>query len=110
VRSGVAGSGDIGFVAYGAGRQFEASVEFVRELPRPITAISYFGDPDDPGLSIALNAARNAERAGLPPITPAEQLYSLLLEHGRPAPWSARHPPAAQDASRHGYLGRSVAQ
>ena len=59
----------------------------MRELPRPITAISYFGDLDDPGLSIAVNAARNAERAGLPPITPAEQLYSLLLEHGRPAPW-----------------------
>jgi len=87
VRSGIARTGDIGFVAYGAGRQFEASVEFVRELPRPITAISYFGDLDDPGLSIAVNAARNADRAGLPPITPAEQLYSLLLEHGRPAPW-----------------------
>jgi hypothetical protein len=87
VRSGVAGTSDIGFVAYGARRQFEASVEFVRELHHPVTAISYFGDLDDPGLSIAVNAARNADRAGLPPITPAEQLYSLLLEHGRPAPW-----------------------
>lgn len=81
------GCGDVGVLAYGAGRQFEASVTYVAELPVTIERVLYFGDIDDPGLEIAMNANRRAIELGLPPVQPAGDLYRLLTHVGRTAPW-----------------------
>lgn len=52
--------------------------------------MTYFGDLDDPGLAIPVNASRNATRLGLPEVEPAAWLYRLLTEHGTRAPWELR--------------------
>lgn len=83
----LAETGDIGLIAYGAGRQFEASVSYIADLPRDAQRVLYFGDLDDPGLSIAANAARSAKSLELPAIEPAVGLYQLLIQYGRRAPW-----------------------
>lgn len=90
LRRYLAGRSDAGLIAFGAGRQFEATVEYVAELPRPVETVAYFGDLDDPGLAIPINASRNATRLGLPEITPAADLYRLLAAHGTRAPWERR--------------------
>ncbi|MHB0869393.1 MAG: Wadjet anti-phage system protein JetD domain-containing protein [Chloroflexota bacterium] len=69
----------IGFVAYGQGGQFQASVSFALELPRPVTDILYYGDVDLKGLAIAVGAAEAAAGLGLPPLRPAEGPYRELL-------------------------------
>jgi hypothetical protein len=83
----VAGCGEVGVIAYGAGRQFEAAVSYVAELPAAVDRVLYFGDLDDPGLEIAVNAARRSAELGLPVVEPAGGLYRLLFEVGRAAPW-----------------------
>lgn len=90
----------IGMVAYGYGRQFPSSVLFVTELPQTVTRILYYGDLDLEGLEIALETARAARKAGLPPVEPAAGLYRLLLEVGRPGPETGRRvtEPAARRA------------
>jgi hypothetical protein len=79
--------GEVGVIAYGAGRQFEAAVSYVAELPVPVERILYFGDVDDPGLEIPASASRRAVELGLPAVAPAAGLYRLLAQVGRPAPW-----------------------
>ena len=82
----------LGFVAYGGGNAFPATVEFVRDLPDvahhggPITDIRYFGDLDMEGLDVARRAAetRAPRRARLPPVLPAVGLYARLFRVGVP--------------------------
>jgi hypothetical protein len=73
----------IGFLAYGAGNQFVASVSFAVELPRPVERILYYGDVDLDGLEIPARTAAVASEAGLPPVEPAAGLYRALLSLGR---------------------------
>lgn len=75
---------DIGYVAWGAGAAFEASVTSVGRLPG-ITRIVYFGDIDADGLRFPASATMLAAELGLPPIEPAVSLYRLLFEHGHRA-------------------------
>jgi Uncharacterized protein conserved in bacteria C-term(DUF2220) len=118
----------LGFVAYGGGNAFPASVEFVRDLPTlashggPITDIRYFGDLDAEGLDIARRAADTARRASLPDVLPAVGLYARLLRSGVPqtdAPVSAERAetlvewlPGTLRAEAYGHLveGRRLAQ
>ena len=82
----------LGFVAYGGGNAFPATVEFVRDLPDvahhggPITDIRYFGDLDMEGLDVARRAAEAARLAGLSPILPAVGLYARMFRAGVPQP------------------------
>jgi hypothetical protein len=70
--------GPVGFLAWGAGGAFEASVRSCGELAG-ITCIRYFGDLDFDGLRIPRNAAATAAAEGLQPLLPAEGLYRRLL-------------------------------
>ena len=81
-----------GIVAYGGGRAFVDSVEYLRTLGCEVTAIDYAGDLDEPGLRIALAARETARRAGgLPDLGPAPGLHAMMLraaeQFGRPAGW-----------------------
>ncbi|MDA8218360.1 MAG: DUF2220 family protein [Dehalococcoidales bacterium] len=75
-------SDGIGFLAYGAGNQFTASVTFVGELEPRVERVLYFGDIDLRGLWIPMQAAAKAEGEGLPTVTPAGGLYRALLAVG----------------------------
>ncbi|MET8453157.1 Wadjet anti-phage system protein JetD domain-containing protein [Streptomyces sp. NPDC005209] len=68
------------FIAFGAGRSFEASVSRLTELSG-IHRILYYGDLDADGLAIPARASLTALQHGLPPIEPATDLYRLLLGH-----------------------------
>ncbi|MEU6372137.1 Wadjet anti-phage system protein JetD domain-containing protein [Streptomyces sp. NPDC046909] len=72
--------GRIGYIAFGSGRAFEASVENITELT-DIHRIVYYGDLDAEGIAIPARASINGARHGLPPIEPATALYRLLLAH-----------------------------
>lgn len=78
----------LGFVAYGGGNAFPATVEFIRDLPAlanhggPITDVRYFGDLDAEGLDVARRADDAARRADLPAVLPAVGLYARLLRAG----------------------------
>jgi len=72
----------VGWVAYGAGNQVGAAVPGLARL-RP-TSLWYFGDLDARGLRFAVDAARAAAEAGLPPVRPHHWLYETLLTVGRP--------------------------
>ncbi len=78
----------LGFVAYGGGNAFPATVEFIRDLPGlanhggPITDVRYFGDLDAEGLDVARRADEAVRRAGLPEVVPAVGLYARLLRAG----------------------------
>ncbi|MFE1291775.1 Wadjet anti-phage system protein JetD domain-containing protein [Streptomyces sp. NPDC058751] len=72
--------GRIGYVAFGSGRAFEASVENIAELSG-IHRIVYYGDLDAEGIAIPARASINGVQHGLPPIEPATALYRLLLAH-----------------------------
>jgi hypothetical protein len=79
--------GAVGYVAWGAGGAFEASVRSAADLPG-IELVRYFGDIDAAGLRIPRNAADTAIRESLPPVTPAVELYRALLattvrQHGQ---------------------------
>ncbi len=79
--------GTVGYVAWGAGGAFEASVRSAGDLPG-IERVRYFGDIDMAGLRIPRNAADTAGRESLPPVTPAVELYEALLatsvrQHGQ---------------------------
>jgi hypothetical protein len=75
---------EIRWIAYGAGEQLGAIIPSLADLrPRP-AAISYFGDLDPEGLRFAAAGATSCEAAGLPPLRPAQRLYQLLLDRGRP--------------------------
>lgn len=72
--------GRIGYIAFGSGRAFEASVESIAELDG-IRRIVYYGDLDAEGIAIPARASFNGVQHGLPPIEPATGLYRLLLAH-----------------------------
>ncbi|WP_406326837.1 Wadjet anti-phage system protein JetD domain-containing protein [Streptomyces sp. NBC_00203] len=72
--------GRIGYIAFGSGRAFEASVENIAEFP-DIHRIVYYGDLDAEGIAIPARASINGTPHGLPPIEPATALYRLLLAH-----------------------------
>ena len=79
-------------VAYGGGRAFVESVEYLRTIGCEVTSIDYVGDLDEPGLKIALGARESARRAGvLPEVRPAPGLHAMMLtaasQFGHPAGW-----------------------
>ncbi|GAA0739577.1 hypothetical protein Drose_17040 [Dactylosporangium roseum] len=76
---------NVGFVGWGAGGAFEASVLSVGELP-DVRDIAYFGDLDADGLRIPAAAATAAAAEGLPAVRPAYGLYRLLLDCGAVQP------------------------
>ncbi|WP_224275663.1 Wadjet anti-phage system protein JetD domain-containing protein [Streptomyces sp. LS1784] len=76
--------GCIGYIAFGGGRAFEASVASITELPQ-IHRILYYGDLDADGLSIPARASVTATLLGLPHVEPAEGCYELLLTRPRSA-------------------------
>ncbi|MEV4015663.1 Wadjet anti-phage system protein JetD domain-containing protein [Nonomuraea angiospora] len=79
IRALVAGNcGQIGYVAFGGGHAFEASVARIRRLVG-VTDIAYYGDLDDDGLTIPQRANVSAAALGLPPVRPAASLYRLLV-------------------------------
>lgn len=82
-----------GYVAYGAGNAFEASVTYVVDLHPVPDRIRYFGDLDAEGVTIPVRASARALTAGLPAVEPHLGLYRLLLTSGRPQPVTSR--PAA---------------
>lgn len=75
----------VGYIAWGAGAAFEASVLSIGELP-DVRDVAYFGDLDADGLRIPASAAQTAAAEQLPAVRPAVGLYQLLLKHGIPQP------------------------
>lgn len=71
--------GQVGYVAFGSGHAFEASVAHIRKLVG-VTDIAYYGDLDDDGLTIPQRANVSAATLGLPPVRPAASLYQLLIQ------------------------------
>ncbi len=71
--------GQVGYVAFGGGHAFEASVARIARLDG-VTDIAYYGDLDNDGLTIPQRANVSAAAMGLPPIRPVDALYRLLLQ------------------------------
>jgi Protein of unknown function C-terminus (DUF2399) len=88
-------------VGWGAGSAFEASVLSVALLDPPVSRISYFGDLDEKGLRIPMNAAALAAAHELPQLCPASGLYDALFNLAAPQPGQRRvsEPSAAAVAS-----------
>jgi DNA-binding NarL/FixJ family response regulator len=82
----------VGEVVYSAGNTLGVVLVALAEAERP-AALAYFGDLDLRGLEIAAAGERFAAELALPHFEPAESLYRLLLEHGRPA--NVESPPEA---------------
>ena len=78
--------GEAGTIAYSAGNTLGAVLTAIADQGERPEALAYFGDLDIRGLEIAAAGARLAAELGLPPLNPAERLYRLLVDHGRPAP------------------------
>jgi hypothetical protein len=70
--------GKVGYVAFGGGHAFEASVARISKLAG-VTDIAYYGDLDEDGLTIPQRANVTAAALGLPPVRPAAGLYRLLV-------------------------------
>ncbi|MFZ5477568.1 MAG: Wadjet anti-phage system protein JetD domain-containing protein [Myxococcota bacterium] len=69
-------------VVYGAGSLFAGAAGFLGELRDrgvDFDRVEYFGDLDPKGVAIAAQAARLADRLGLPPIRPATRWYDRLV-------------------------------
>jgi Uncharacterized protein conserved in bacteria C-term(DUF2220) len=73
----------VGWIAWGAGQAFEASVLSVADLPQ-VTEVRYYGDLDASGLRIPAAASELAASEGLPEVQPATDLYRILLDRGAP--------------------------
>lgn len=71
--------GHVGYVAFGGGHAFEASVAHIARLDG-LNDIAYYGDLDNDGLTIPQRANVSAAVSGLPPVRPARGLYRLLLQ------------------------------
>jgi hypothetical protein len=69
----------VGWIAWGGGGAFEASIRSAGDLDPAVTEIRYFGDLDYNGLRIPANACATARTEGLPPLLPAVTLYRQLL-------------------------------
>lgn len=90
--------GHVGYVAFGGGHAFEASVARLARLDG-VTDIAYYGDLDNDGLVIPQRANVSAAASHLPPIRPAHGLYRLLLQRDVRGPAPKRVEPF--DAERH---------
>ncbi|MEU2388944.1 Wadjet anti-phage system protein JetD domain-containing protein [Streptomyces sp. NPDC012461] len=84
----------VGYVAFGGGHAFEASVTRIANL-KGVTDIAYYGDLDDDGLTIPQRANASGTASGLPPIRPALGLYQLLLKQNIQGPAPKRVDPLA---------------
>ncbi len=73
--------GPVGWIAWGAGQAFEASVLSVAELPQ-VTELRYYGDLDATGLRIPAAASELAIGEGLPEVQLSASLYRILLAQG----------------------------
>jgi hypothetical protein len=82
----------VGLVGWGAGTGFEASVLSVPRIGRAVGGFRYFGDLDENGLRVPSNAAALAASAGLPSVTPAAGLYSVMFRRGTPQPGQRKLP------------------
>ncbi|MEV3952263.1 Wadjet anti-phage system protein JetD domain-containing protein [Streptomyces halstedii] len=71
----------LGYVAWGLGSTFRASINTLAAKHR-VTEIRYFGDLDLSGLRIPYEADSTARDRGLPPVLPANTLYTALLDIG----------------------------
>lgn len=80
-----------GMVGYGGGAGFRRTVRYLASLDTSPERLVYVGDLDRPGLRIADAACRAARDAGLPPLEPATDLHSRMMERaeafGRPGGW-----------------------
>ncbi len=88
-------AGEAGTIIYSAGNTLGVVLTALADQEVRPEALAYFGDLDVRGLEIAASGARLAAELGLPPLNPAERLYRLLLDHGRPAP-AGTHPGSAK--------------
>lgn len=84
--------GRVGYVAFGGGHAFEASITRIAKL-KGVTDIAYYGDLDDDGLTIPQRANAAGTASGLPPIRPALGLYRLLLRQDIQGPAPKRVDP-----------------
>jgi hypothetical protein len=91
--------GEAGAIIYSAGNTLGVVLTAIADRGERPEALAYFGDLDVRGLEIAAAGARLAAELGLPPLNPAEWLYRLLLDHGRPAPASTYPGPAKARAA-----------
>jgi hypothetical protein len=82
-----------GMVGYGGGKSFQASLQHLLTIERPIKEIHYVGDMDCTGFRIAEAAQRMAVRIDLPEILPAPGFHVAMLEaasrFGHPRGWPA---------------------
>lgn len=74
----------VGLVGWGAGAGFEASVLSVANVAASITQIKYFGDLDEKGLRVPLNASALAASTRLPTVHPASGLYGAMFRRAAP--------------------------
>ncbi|MFJ4618725.1 hypothetical protein [Streptomyces sp. NPDC088812] len=81
----------LGYVAWGLGGTFRASVRAITAEHR-ISEIRYVGDLDLSGVRIPLKASHTASQLGLPAVQPTGKLYEVLLDLGRPR--NAKEAPA----------------
>ena len=84
----------VGFLAYGAGNQFTASVTYVEDLHQ-VEHVYYYGDLDVEGLLIPVNASRVAREANLPAVEPAVGFYRELIAFGPTGSASRKPTPSA---------------
>jgi len=69
-----------GMVGYGGGKSFQASLQHLLTIGRPLESIFYVGDMDSDGLRIAEAAHDAAAEVGLPKILPAPGFHLAMLE------------------------------
>lgn len=84
----------LGYLAWGLGGTFRASINTL-SAKHGISEIRYFGDLDLSGLRIPYGASQTARQRGLPPVQPANNLYTALLDLGISR--KAKEPPAPAD-------------
>ncbi|HET6484344.1 MAG TPA: Wadjet anti-phage system protein JetD domain-containing protein [Actinoplanes sp.] len=98
---------DLGYVAWGLGNTFTASVKTL-SARHAVAEIRYFGDLDLSGLRIPLSASATAVGNGLPQVRPAIHLYRDLLRLGLPIA-AKENAAASADATRlAGWLGENT--
>jgi hypothetical protein len=88
-----------GAIIYSAGNTLGTVLTAIADQEELPEALAYFGDLDVRGLEIAMAGTRLTVELGLPSLIPAERLYRLLLDHGRPAPAGAYPGPAKARAA-----------
>ncbi|WBC04749.1 DUF2220 family protein [Micromonospora sp. WMMA1976] len=100
---------DLGYVAWGLGNTFTASVNTIRAR-HAVAEIRYFGDLDLSGLRIPLSASATAVHNGLPQVRPAMHLYRALLQLGLPIAAKEKAAAPADAARLAGWLGENMGQ